>query len=251
MRYIGRIFLSGMLLATVCGVAAQPLQILTTEVAPMAFTKDGKLQGFCVEVVGEIQRRLGQSAAITVLPWARAYHMAQTEPNIMLVCPKRTAEREQQFQWVGPLLSSQTGIYVKNGTHVKLASIEDAKGLSNLLVIRASYSYQDLTGSGFRNLYEVNDAASMVRMLMAGRAPAMMLERQQLEAVLPEVGVERQALSLVFEVPSPTSNLAFSRDVPAQVVSQWRAALEAIKRDGSYGKLYDKWFSAAAQGRRR
>jgi polar amino acid transport system substrate-binding protein len=251
MRYIDRVFLSGVLLDAVCSVDAQPLRILTTEVPPMAFVKDDKLQGFCVDVVQNIQRRLGESITITVLPWARAYHKAQTEPGIMLVCPKRTAEREHKFRWVGPLPSLKTVIYVRAGTHAKLASLDEAKELSNILVVRASYSYQDLTGSGFHNLYEVNDGAGMVRMLMANRAPAMILERQQLEAVLREVGVERQALTAIFEMQSPTSNLAFSRDVPAQTVSQWQMAFDAMRRDGSYGKLYDKWFPAIGGGRRR
>jgi polar amino acid transport system substrate-binding protein len=217
----------------------------------MAFVKDGKLHGFCVEVVQDIQRRLGESSPITVLPWARAYHKAQTEPGIMLVCPKRTAEREDKFRWVGPLLTLQTGIYVKAGTHAKLVSLDDAKGLSKILVVRASYSYQDLTARGFQNLYEVNDGVSMVRMLMANRAAAIMVERELLEAALNDVGVDRQALSAIFEMQSPTSNLAFTHDVPAQTVRRWQAAFDAMKRDGSYSKLYDKWFPAPGHGQRR
>lgn len=251
MRYIGRVLLSGTLLAAACGADAQPLRILTTEVPPLAFVKDGKLQGFCVDVVQEIQRRLGQSAIITSLPWARAYAKAQSEPGIVLVCPKRTAEREDMFQWVGPLTSSQTGLYAKAGTQTKLASLDAAKALSSILVVRASYSYQELSANGFQNLYEVNDAISAVRMLMANRAPAMMLERQQMEAMLAEAGIDRQALSAIFEMQSPTSNLAFSRDVPAPTIRQWRAAFDAMKRDGSLGKFYEKWFPAKGLGRHR
>lgn len=242
MRNFDRIFLSGALLTATCGADAQSLRILTTEVPPLAFVKDGKLQGFCVDVVLDIQRRLGESAAITSLPWARAYAKAQSDPMILLVCPKRTAEREDKFQWVGPLITSQTGLYSKAGTQPRIASLDDAKGLSSILVVRASYSFQDLSAHGFQNLYEVNDAVSMVRMLMANRAPVMMLERQQMEAMLSEAGVDRKALSAIFEMQSPTSNLAFSRDVPAQTVKQWRTAFDAMRRDGSLGKLYDKWF---------
>lgn len=251
MRGTHHIFLISALLAAVGVARAQPLRILTTEVPPLAFIKDGTLQGFCVEIVADIQRRLGLSADIAVLPWARAYHMAQTEPNTMLVCPKRSTERERMFQWVGPLLTSRTGIYVKAGSHAKIASLAEAKALSTILVIRASYSYQDLAGAGFHNLYEVNDAASMVRMLMVDRAPAMMLERQGLDAVLREAGIARKAISPIYEMQSPSSNLAFSLDVPGQTVRQWQGAFDAMKKDGSYNKLYDKWFPATVHGLRR
>jgi polar amino acid transport system substrate-binding protein len=223
-------------------VRAQTLQVLTTEVPPMAFVKDGKLQGFCVDIVEEIQHRLGRSFPIAVMPWARAYHRAQSEPNTLLVCPKRTAEREQQFQWLGPLLSTSTGLYAKAGAIAKLRTLEQAKQLSSILVVRASYSSQDLAADGFHNLYEVNDATSMVRMLMADRASAMMLERQELERVLKAEGLAPQTFSPVFELLSPTTNLAFSRDVPRQTVRQWRRAFEAMKQDGTYGKLREKWF---------
>jgi polar amino acid transport system substrate-binding protein len=241
MRSIDRRFVAGALFAAAGVVCATDLQILTTEVPPMAFMKDGKLQGFCIEIVADIQRRLGKSDAITLLPWARAYQMALHEPNTMLICPKRTAEREHRFRWVGPLLSSQTAIYAQAGGQGKLASLEAAKALSSLLVLRASYSYQDLTGMGFRNLYEVNDPAGMVRMLMASRAPAMMMERQLLDVVLKDLGADPKVIVPIYEIQSPSSNLAFSTDVPQQTVNQWQAAFDAMKKDGSYGLLYDKW----------
>ena len=251
MRNVHGLFLVGAWLACVGVAQAQALQALTTEVPPMAFVRDGKLQGFCVDIVRKIQHRLGLSFPIAVMPWARAYQKALVEPNTVLVCPKRTAEREKQFQWVGPLLSTHTGIYAKNGTIVKLASLDQARRISSILVVRASYSYQNLAGAGFHNLYEVNDAASMVRMLMADRAPAMMLERQELDEVLNAEGLSAQAFSAIFEMPSPTSNLAFSRDVPSQTVRQWQTAFAAMKKDGSYDKLRDKWFPAISHARRR
>ncbi|WP_295993671.1 ABC transporter substrate-binding protein [Rugamonas sp.] len=250
MRSVDGFFLVGAWLAFLGNADAGELQVLTTEVPPMAFVRDGKLQGFCVDIVEEIQHRLGQSSHIAVMPWARAYHKAQIESNTMLVCPKRTAERETQFQWVGPLLSTHTNIYAKAGAIAKLASLDQAKRLSSILVVRASYSYQNLAGGGFHNLYEVNNAASMVRMLMADRAPAMMLERQELDEVLIDAGIAPQALNSIFEMPSPTSNLAFSSDIAPQIVRQWQAALDAIKKDGSYNKLHDKWFPPQTHGRR-
>lgn len=250
MRAIHHIFLTSALLAAAGTAGAQPLHILTTEVPPLAFVKDGKLQGYCVEIVEHIQRRLGERGGIAVLPWARAYHKAQVEPNTMLVCPKRSNERERMFQWVGPLLTSRTGIYVKAGSHAKIASLAEAKSLPSILVVRASYSYQNLAGAGLRNLHEVNDAASILRMLMADRAPAMMMERQELDAVLKEAGIARREVNAIYEMQSPSSNLAFSLDVPAQTVRQWQAAFDAMKKDGSYGKLHDKWFATTAGLRR-
>ena len=45
-----------LLIGSNVGVAAE-LRILTTEVPPLAFTRDGQVTGFCVEVVKAIQQR--------------------------------------------------------------------------------------------------------------------------------------------------------------------------------------------------
>lgn len=230
---------------------AAPLHILTTEVPPLAFSIDGKVSGFCVEVVEEIQRRLGIGAPIEMLPWARAYWRAQSEPNTVLVCPKRSAEREALFQWVGPLLSGNTHIYAKAGSRPALRTLADAKKLQQIMVLRDSYSYQHLTALGFKNLSPVNNSAGMLKMLMADRAPAMVLESVQLHALLPESGVEPSEIKAILSVQSPSSNIAFSLDVPQKTVLQWQAEFDAMKRDGSYRKLVNNWFPKLAQGKRR
>jgi len=72
---------------------AAELMILTENLAPLNFVKDGVLMGPAVEMVQEIQRRVGSQAQIQVYPWARAYKMALEEENIILFGMARTKER--------------------------------------------------------------------------------------------------------------------------------------------------------------
>ena len=46
-----------------------------------------------------------------MLPWNRSMRMALEGPNSGLVSTARTTERENLFQWVGPLISGQNCIY--------------------------------------------------------------------------------------------------------------------------------------------
>ena len=233
-----------LLLLMAFGGAAWPqtLHVMTTEVPPFAFVKDGKQTGFCIEIVEEIQRRLGRADAIDILPWARAYRQAQLEKNGLLVCPKRSPEREALFKWVGPLFNSKTDFLIKSGTTVHIGSLAEARRLKQILVLRDSYSYNYLRLHGFENLYLVNNLSSMLHMLLAERAPAMVLERVQLDAVMREDGVAPGAVKTVLHVQSPSSNLAFSKEVPDKVVRDWQGALDAMKKDGSYSRIFDKWF---------
>ncbi|MDZ7666513.1 MAG: hypothetical protein U5K27_14535 [Desulfotignum sp.] len=60
------------------------LTILTENLPPLNFIKDDVLIGPAVDIVTEIQRRLGNHDQIQVYPWARAYNMASEEENIVL-----------------------------------------------------------------------------------------------------------------------------------------------------------------------
>ncbi|MHA4869331.1 substrate-binding periplasmic protein [Duganella sp. PWIR1] len=240
-----RIALAALVFAVTTNSRAEPLRILTTEVPPLAFIKDGKISGFCVEIVDEIQRRLGRDFSIEVLPWARAYRLAQEGRNTVLVCPKRSLEREQLFHWVGPLLTAKTAIYTKAESHLTLHRLEDAKQLSTILVLRESYSHHHLSANGFQNLYPVKDPKSMLHMLTADRAPAMVLESIQLDALLREEAIPKSTVVPILTVQSPSSFLAFSLDVPDTIVKQWQATLDSIKKDGSYSRIHEKWFSVS------
>jgi len=236
-----------MMLVTNC-VGAQALHILTTEVPPLAFAQNGQLGGFCVEIVAEIQRRVADDTPMQILPWARAYSLAQTQQHTILVCPKRSPEREPLFKWVGPLLDSDTDFFVKKNSVVRIHSLDEAKRFQTILVARDSYTLGYLQANGFHNLYPVNDPAGMLRMLLADRAPVLALERLQLDAVLAQAGMPLSAVRNIFHIQSLPSDLAFSKDIPEKTRERWQAALDAMKRDGSYARIYEKWFPHLSVG---
>ena len=93
---------------------AQGLSIYCEDDMPLQFVgANGKLTGFSIEIVNEIQRRVGNKNDIQLVPWARGLANLNTEPNSMLFTMARTAERNQQYQWIGPIAETTYGFYVK------------------------------------------------------------------------------------------------------------------------------------------
>ncbi len=83
------------------------LKIYCDEDYPVQFfDKQGRLTGMSVEIVQEIQRRLGVSDPIQVVPWARGLDKLDHEPNTMLLTMARTPERDSRYQWVGPVVTT-------------------------------------------------------------------------------------------------------------------------------------------------
>ncbi len=94
--------------ASVFLVSVQPalsaeLTILTENLPPLNYVDNGVLVGPSVDIVREIQRRVGSHEEIKVYPWARAYKMALEEENVVLFSMTYTKVRYDKFNWLDSL----------------------------------------------------------------------------------------------------------------------------------------------------
>lgn len=237
-----RLAVFGCLLALLHSLAsATELQLLSEENPPLNFSENGQPKGLSVDVVQEIQRRLGNKDLIEVQPWARAYRTASTTPNVALFGTARTLAREELFHWVGPVATAVASLYSKRGSGVRIASLEDARSVDRILVVRDFYTHQLLQKLGFTNLELVAKPETMVKMTVNGRAPLMFIGNLTLPDLLERAGAKPTDVERVFVVTSIQTYIAFSLGTPRDVVNSWQAALDGMKRDGSYAAIYAKW----------
>ncbi|WP_165403580.1 MULTISPECIES: ABC transporter substrate-binding protein [unclassified Duganella] len=231
-----------LLLAAALAPAREPLRIIASGIPPLSFTRDGAITGYCVELIRELQRRVGDTTHIELMPWARAYRMGMDGANVVLLCPKRTPEREPRFKWVGPVLESESMFYALRRSRIHLSSLNEARALEGILVPRDFYSYQYLRDAGFTNLEPVNSSQTMLAMLLAGRRPVMVLDREQLPALLEQAGADADQVEPVLKLMSIQSYFTFALDAPDSQVAQWQQALDRMKRDGALARLQRQWF---------
>lgn len=232
----------GWLIASAGAAGARELQLLTEEYPPMTFSDHGKPAGLAVEAVQDIQRRIGDHGTIAVVPWARAYKLALTGPNAVVFTTMRTAEREHEFKWVGPFAVVTTSFYALRGSGISVKNLQDAKSVGHILVPREYYSYEVLAGLGFDNL-DSNAAKpeQMLPMLVHHRGELLVSDDQTLPSILEKAGMDMSQLELSYSFLRTSSYLAFSRDTPDSVIARWQSALDDMKRDGSFARIYAKW----------
>lgn len=236
------LLLMGLLAGAATGAAARDLMVLTEEYPPITFSNnEGKATGLDCEVVEEIQRRVGNRSPIQIVPWARGYKLALIDPDVALFATMRTTERETLFKWVGPLNTVKTSLYAKRGSPLRITGLPDAKSVDRILVPREYYSHQFLRQVGFTNLGVVNTPEMMVRMLVSGRGALMATDNQTLPTLLAMAGAEPGDAELRYTFMESQSYVAFSKDTSDEVVRQWQHALDEMKRDGSFARLYEKW----------
>lgn len=231
---------------------ADTLQLLTEENRPLSYalpagsgsgTAAGGsgIGGICAEVVQAMAQRLGVAPPITLLPWARAFERAQKDANTGLFCTARTPERESLFQWVGPLMAVEGVFYARRGSGQRLASLDEARAASTILVVRSFFTHQFLQAQGFDNLHSVSKPDDMLRMLMNDRAPLMFANKLTVPELAAQQGVPLADLVPLRSVLRVDEYLAFSPRTPPQVVARWAAALAALRRDGTLGRILARW----------
>lgn len=222
-----------------------PLRIVGTEAPPFMSSNGSTAEGFCVDIVKEIQRRLADRTSIELMPWPRVLAVASSSSDVLLPCAKRTESREATFIWAGPVFVSRTYVYAPSNSSVRASTLQEVKALPTILAQRDSYSYEMLTEMGFKNLVPARTGLTSVKMLLLGRAVSMVSEAEALDALLKQADVSRVSVKPLFLAFEADTYLAFSRGTPDTRWRPWQDALSAMKQDGTFERIFRTWFNAA------
>lgn len=218
--------------------AAETLTLLTEAAPPwQVLGPDGEAAGPAVEVVREIQRRVGNSDPIRLVPWARGYATLTGQPNVALFLMARTKERNPQFQWVGPVVESVYSFYVKADSNLSLKSLEDAKGLRTIGVVRDDARDQMLTQAGFTNLERTTDNMMNAKKLLAGRIDAMVSSHLGIGDLMTAAGVPREQVREALPIARVQFWIAFSKGTPETTVAAWSRAFDAMRKDRTLERI--------------
>ena len=177
-----------LLMASVFIFSVQPLlsaelTILTENMPPLNYLKDGVLVGPSVEIVKEIQKRVGSHEQIKVFPWARAYKMALEKENVVLFGMTHTKDREDKFKWIGPLATKRDILVAKKDSGIVINSLEDAKKVKRIGTLRDDTRERLLKSHGFTNLESVSDEQKNAKKLAAGRIDLWTYKKPGLKTV--------------------------------------------------------------------
>lgn len=88
---------------------SKELAVVTEVWPPYSYTDEqGNALGLATRNVQAALKSANIAYQIDYRPWARAFHIAKTKPNILIYPMYRTIEREALFHWFCPILSGIT-----------------------------------------------------------------------------------------------------------------------------------------------
>jgi polar amino acid transport system substrate-binding protein len=224
-----RICLLSLLCSVTPLVASPVLRVLTEDNPPFSLQVSGGLiDGISTRIVREMFLRAAEPYRIELEPWMRAFNSALHDPNTCVYSTIRTASREHQFKWVGPLVETPWALF---------ARARDGKVIESLDAVRhaviGGYSgdavAQYLVNNGFNVEFTSSDLLNM-RKLAAGRIDYWATGKIRGQYLIAHEKQPQLKALLVFN--SSFMYLACNNSVPDLSIRRWNEVLRSMQRDG-------------------
>jgi polar amino acid transport system substrate-binding protein len=223
---------------------SQSLNIYTEIDPPNQYLDvNGKPTGFMIELVQEIQKRIGNTDRIQFVPWVRAYKELQSTPNTVLFSVARSSERCPRFQWVGPTGEFTFAFFVRTDSKITLNSLDDARKLRSIGVYKDDARDQLLTKAGFTNLDRSIDQITVLKKLMDGRVEAIVgMTEEGMDKLAQSAEIRPEEIKEICAFQKIQSYIAFSKETNSTIVRTWATTLEAMKKDTTFERLYRNYY---------
>jgi polar amino acid transport system substrate-binding protein len=240
-------------LAGVCAVASavdRPRLSITAESSPpSAMLVDGKPSGFATDKIRLMLERSGIDSEIDILPWKRAYLLAQSQPMTCVYSTTRVPERETLFKWIGPTHENDWTLFARADRKYKLRNIEEARKL-RIGAYNGDVRGEYLKDKGFI-VDTVQDKLSNPRKLLLDRIDLWASSLRVGSAMVAQNGWNGQIVP-VLTFRRTEFYLACSKDVPDALVERMNAALVAMNKEGVSTAIERKYdFASAIAGQVR
>jgi len=205
--------------------------------APFEFGRAPDYEGFDVDIVNEIAKRLDLEARFVKTPFDPIFrNLAQGRFDMVASASTITPERQQTVSFSDPYFPADQSLMVKRGSDVR--TVDDLAGKTigaQLGTTGAEYARNETDAETVRTYDLIDDAFNA-------------LQSGQIEAVINDFPVskyaERAKQDLVVVQTIQTDEnygLAFAKE-STELRRRVNEALQEMKDDDTYTEIYRKWF---------
>lgn len=211
------------------------VDVVTELSAPLQFEENGRIVGVATEIVRELFARTDWQPEIKMMPWARAYQNALARPNVAIYSIARTPEREEHFEWIGPIVPIQFGIYrLRSRNDISVTSLADLRRYT-IGVVQGDVRHLYLQKQGMQdfpegNLNTVSSQELNYRKLFAGRIDLIVMG--SMTCVTKRIDCEQLTLVHTLDELSEGLYLALRKGSDSTLVASLQSAFSTMYKDG-------------------
>ena len=227
---------------------AQPvddLVLMTEQYPPYNFEEDGQIRGIAVDLILRILEGMQSTRSredIKLVPWARGYRSAMTKPDICLFSTTRTKEREELFQWVGPIATNRVSLIARKDRKIRIQSSEQIQNY-RIGTVTDDVAGEILAAAGVpkNRLESVALNVTNIMKLKRGRIDLWAYGENVAEWELKAQGMDPEDYETVYVLDEIDLYYVLHKDASNQLVDRMQAVLDSLKTSGEYRKILDKY----------
>nr|WP_290835815.1 transporter substrate-binding domain-containing protein [Halomonas sp.] len=215
------------------------LMFITEEYPPYNYSANQQLTGKSIELLEAIFAATDTPLSrddIRYYPWVRGYELTLNQPNTVLFSTTRTAAREADFHWVGPIARDQVVLLAHRDTPIAIATLSQAidRGL-RVAVIREDIGAQALIEAGYPEhlILSAMDNRSALHMLMRGRVDLWAYSAEVAAWIAESEGYPQNSLIPVHTLSESSLYFAINQATDSRLVSMMQQALEKVQMERS------------------
>lgn len=220
-------------LASLSSPLAETLHFVTEEYAPFNYTKDGKVTGISVDQIELMAKAAGIDYTIEIMPWARAFAMAESRPMNCVFTTGYNRERADRFAWVNLLLKDEMVLLKRKDGGRGPATLKEALHMK-VGSQRGDFAVEALEELGFKDVDLAADIDLTLRKLISGRIDLMPTSVKTYEKMLAEGQPVAKAMLMAGQV----YGLACHKDTPQDLIARLQAELDKLIRSGEQDRIF-------------
>lgn len=224
-----------------------PIRFVGEQSAPFIFLDDHQQPtGFLVEITKALIAETQIDASIELLPWARAYEIALTESNVVLISLLKTPEREEQFQWLGKVHEAKASMFrLKQRGDIQITSLSEAKSF-RVASVRGYGSSDFLLENGFvewDNLILVTRPEQLWEMLYRDRVDLILFNTEAGKYEAAQFGHDPDQLVSYLPIPELTLDLFLATGLATskETVQKLQNGLQLLHEKDKVRLIKQEW----------
>lgn len=236
-----------LLLALISSVLkAEQLHFIAEDLPPYHFKdQSGQTKGALVDIVKAVAKQANVDYTIELYPFARAFGLLKSKPNVLMFSLLKSPSREDQFIWLGNIFHNTAYLVALNGSKPKLTNLADAKQYT-VGTIRGYYSESYLRNAGFeegKNLSLSVKYQNLWQMLFNKRIDFVLTNTLSLNSELNKLGFNLKNIERSVELTDFPSelNLAANLSLEPATAKALQQALKTIRANGEYQRILNQW----------
>ncbi|MCF6186592.1 MAG: transporter substrate-binding domain-containing protein [Desulfobulbaceae bacterium] len=218
--------------------------VFTEELAPVHYTENGKLSGIATEIVQAIFQEAGLRADIRSYPWKRTYQNALQNKDAFIYTINRTPEREELFQWIGPILPKRTYLYrLRSREDIEVTETADLKKYTTVVILGYALT-RTLASQGLRTdkeLIVTRTKKNQMQVFLKGRADLITGNEYTLARAMQNTGRSMADVVPVLLMSEKGYYLAANRQVNPELVERLRLANVKVQQRGLVQRVIDRY----------